>query len=82
MRRCARTLLAVVALVFATAPAAWTQEQAQEPTPEPLEIGVAAPDFELPAASREGVLDEPVRLSDFAGQTVVLAFFFRARTRG
>jgi hypothetical protein len=54
---------------------------AQEQTP-PLEIGVVAPDFSLPGATRYGVLKEPIRLSDFKGKTVVLAFFFRARTRG
>lgn len=48
----------------------------------PLEVGVAAPDFEIPGATRYGVLREPVRLSDYRGKTVVLAFFFRARTRG
>ncbi len=56
---------------------------AQEPeTPAPLEIGAVAPDFELQGATRYGVLREPVRLSDFNGRTVVLAFFFKARTRG
>lgn len=57
---------------------------AQEPVPAtpPLEIGAVAPDFTLPGATRYGVLREPVRLSDFKGKTVVLAFFFRARTRG
>ncbi len=48
----------------------------------PLEVGVEAPDFEIPGATRYGVLREPVRLSDFRGKTVVLAFFYRARTRG
>ena len=55
------------------------------PTPvvaKPLEIGAAAPDFELPAATRYGVLREPIKLSDFKGKTVVLAFFPRARTSG
>ncbi len=71
------TAAAVAALAFA-APAA-----AQEPeNPPPLEIGAVAPDFELPGATRYGVLREPVRLSDFNGKTVVLAFFFKARTRG
>jgi hypothetical protein len=58
---------------------------AQDPAPAPpppLEIGVDAPDFALPGATRYGVLRDPVRLSDFKGRTVVLAFFFRARTRG
>ena len=47
-----------------------------------LEVGAMAPDFELPAGTRYGLLEEPVRLSDYRGETVVLAFFFRARTRG
>ena len=48
----------------------------------PLEIGAIAPDFELPGATRYGVLDRPVKLSDYKGETVVLAFFFKARTKG
>ncbi|NLG61064.1 MAG: redoxin domain-containing protein [Candidatus Cloacimonetes bacterium] len=71
------TAAALAALALA-APAA-----AQEPeNPPPLEIGAVAPDFELPGATRYGVLRDPVRLSDFSGKTVVLAFFFKARTRG
>jgi peroxiredoxin len=41
-----------------------------------------APDFTVPGATRYGTLRTPVRLSDFKGKTVVLAFFFKARTRG
>jgi Peroxiredoxin len=48
----------------------------------PLEIGAVAPDFSLPGATRYGVLAKPVRLSDFKGKTVVLAFFYKARTSG
>ena len=71
-------LAAALAGLTAAAPAA-----AQEPeNPPPLEIGAVAPDFELPGGTRYGVLRDPVRLSDFNGKTVVLAFFFRARTRG
>jgi len=47
-----------------------------------LAVGEMAPDFALPGATRHGVLDQPVRLSDYRGETVVLAFFFRVRTRG
>ena len=47
-----------------------------------LAVGEMAPNFELPGATRYGVLDSPVRLSDYRGETVVLAFFFRVRTRG
>ncbi len=47
-----------------------------------LEVGAMAPDIEVVGATRYGILREPVRLSDYRGETVVLAFFFRARTRG
>jgi peroxiredoxin Q/BCP len=47
-----------------------------------LGVGEMAPDFELPGATRYGALANPVRLSDYRGETVVLAFFFRARTPG
>jgi hypothetical protein len=56
---------------------------AQEPEmPPPLEIGAVAPDFTLPAATRYGILRDEISLSDYRGKTVVLAFFFRARSRG
>jgi hypothetical protein len=71
--------LAVAAL--AAGPVA-AQQQQPPPGPPPLEVGAVAPDFELPGATRYGVLQAPVKLSDFKGKTVVLAFFFRARTRG
>ena len=45
-------------------------------------VGATAPDFSLPGATRYGVLQRPVRLSDYRGQTVVLAFFYQARTKG
>ena len=47
-----------------------------------LAVGEMAPDFELPGATRYGALADPVRLSDYRGETVVLAFFFRVRTPG
>ncbi|MGH7504381.1 MAG: hypothetical protein ACRELX_01965, partial [Longimicrobiales bacterium] len=58
------SLLAAAALL-AAAPAA-----AQDPpeTSPPLEVGAVAPDFELPGATRYGLLEEPVRLSDYAGE--------------
>jgi peroxiredoxin Q/BCP len=56
----------------------------QQPAAAPpaLEVGVVAPDFSIPGATRYGTLRNPVRLSDYKGKTVVLAFFFKARTRG
>lgn len=72
------------AMAVAAAPAAaFAQGQpAQQPMPPPLEVGAVAPDFSLPGATRYGVLKDPIRLSDFKGKTVVLAFFFKARTKG
>ena len=67
-------------LAMAQQPAA--PPPAAQPAPPALEVGVVAPDFALPGATRFGTLKNPVRLSDFKGKTVVLAFFFKARTRG
>ncbi len=52
------------------------------PSPPPIEVGAAAPAFSIPGATRFGTLKNPVKLSDYKGKTVVLAFFFKARTRG
>ena len=52
------------------------------PLPPPLEVGAVAPDFAMPGATRYGTLKPPVRLSDYKGKTVVLAFFYKARTKG
>jgi peroxiredoxin len=41
-----------------------------------------APEFSLPGATRYGLLSSPVKLSDFRGKTVVIAFFYQARTKG
>jgi hypothetical protein len=48
----------------------------------PLKVGDPAPDFTLQAATRDGVLPDSVRLSDLKDQTVVIAFFYKARTSG
>ena len=69
----ALTLPLVAALA---APPALAQE------PAPLEVGATAPDFTLPGATRYGMLKAPVHLSDFKGKTIVLAFFYKARTKG
>jgi hypothetical protein len=60
------------------------QARAQQQTIPALElaVGADAPDFALPGATRYGVLKAPVHLSDFKGKTVVLAFFYKARTKG
>ena len=58
------------------------QQPVAAPPPPVLEVGAVAPDFSVPGATRFGTLRAPVRLSDYKGKTVVLAFFFKARTRG
>lgn len=55
---------------------------AQQPEQDFLAVGQMAPDIQFTGATRHGVLRDQVRLSDYRGETVVLAFFFRARTRG
>ncbi len=78
-----RRVLAVplcAATAAVAAPVASAQDAAK--APEPLQVGAAAPDFTLPGATRYGVLRNPVHLGDFKGKTVVLAFFYKARTKG
>jgi len=77
MRRTAALWLFAGALTLAPASA-----RAQDSESPLLKVGQMAPDFELAGATRYGVLADPVRLSDYRGETVVLAFFFRARTPG
>ncbi len=77
MRTRLQLLIAVCALAIAV-PA-----RAQDaPPPGGPQVGEMAPDFELPGATRTGPSQSPVRLSDFRGQTVVIAFFPKARTGG
>ena len=45
-------------------------------------VNDVAPDFALAGADRYGLLKTPVKLSDYRGRTVVLAFFYQARTKG
>lgn len=70
------------AALVAGAAAQQPQVPPAHPAAPPLEIGATAPDFAMRGATRYGVLRDPVRLSDYKGKVVVLAFFFRARTRG
>lgn len=77
MQLSGRTAIAALALMGAPLAA----QQPAPPAPTPLAVGTEAPDFTLPAATMAGVTG-PVKLSDYRGKTVVLAFFFRARTKG
>lgn len=77
----ARLAFLALAASFFAGSLARAQQPAPAATPAP-EVGSLAPDFSLPGSTRYGVLRDPVRLSDFRGKTVVLAFFYRARTKG
>ena len=84
-----KSLIGIVA-AFAAAGALASGAGAQASPPKPAsavlsagpQVGQLAPDFSLPGATRYGLLGNPVRLSDFRGSTVVLAFFYQARTKG
>ncbi|HEY9427976.1 MAG TPA: hypothetical protein VIR34_12540 [Gemmatimonadaceae bacterium] len=73
--------LAVLASVGATAGTA-PSLAAQADSSAAVQVGQRAPEFEAPGATRYGLLRDPVSLSDFSGKTVVLAFFYKARTKG
>ena len=80
-----RSFSLAAGLAVAAVGAAAAQQPATPPAPAPppaLEVGTVAPDFTVAGATRYGVLRTPIHLSDFKGKTVVLAFFFKARTRG
>ena len=77
-----RRLALVLTLTLTPAVVSAQQSPAPAATTPPLQVGAVAPDFSLPGATRYGVLAKPVRLSDFKGKTVVLAYFFKARTSG
>jgi hypothetical protein len=77
----------VAAFTFAAALGSATAAGAQQPAAAPPpqtgpKVGDSAPDFSLPGATRYGLLRDAVQLSSMKGKTVVLAFFFKARTRG
>ncbi|HEV8263904.1 MAG TPA: hypothetical protein VGQ06_03065 [Gemmatimonadales bacterium] len=78
--------LCIAAGLAATIVGAAAAQQPSAPAtpaaPPALEVGAVAPDFTMSGATRYGVLRNPIHLSDFKGKTVVLAFFFKARTRG
>ncbi len=82
MTRRLHTRLSFAAILMsAVAATAGAQQATPTATPSP-EVGTIAPDFALTGATRYGVLRDPVRLSDLRGKTVVLAFFYKARTKG
>jgi peroxiredoxin Q/BCP len=85
MQRILKPVASVLALGLLAGPLMAQQPApapAAPPAPTPLAVGTMAPDFTLPASTMAGLSAKPVRLGDYRGKTVVLAFFFRARTKG
>jgi peroxiredoxin Q/BCP len=84
VKRTSYVVLAAVSSFAASGGAAAQQAAgpAVQTAADALAVGATAPDFSLRAATRYGVLANEVKLSDFTGKTVVLAFFPRARTQG
>ncbi len=77
MRR-SLSLASALALLALALPAA----RAQGVTDGGPKIGDLAPDFTLPASTKNGIRPTPVNLRALRGQTVVLAFFPKVRTGG
>lgn len=75
-----RSLLAALALVIA--PSLASSAHAQAPAAALLNVGDVAPDFTLTTVTQRGPTATPFKLSEHRGETVVLAFFPKARTSG
>ncbi len=71
-------LALLAAALLCAAPAA---ASAQTPAPDLLAVGETAPDFTLTTVTKDGATT-PFTLSQHRGETVVLAFFPKARTSG
>lgn len=77
-RSAALTALAAAALSFSPS---FALAQGT-PAPAPLKVGDAAPDFTVPWVTSAGLAKKPFTLSEHKGETVILAFFPKARTSG
>ncbi len=83
-RSTARRALAICASAFAASAlvgAATLSAQAAAGVGE-LAVGAMAPDFTIPTVTQAGLTAKPFKLSEHKGETVVLAFFPKARTSG
>lgn len=79
IRSCTVRLASTLAVVLLATP---TFASAQAPAPTALTVGAAAPDFTVTVVTAAGVAAKPFKLSEHRGETVVLAFFPKARTSG
>ena len=72
----------IASIVLASAASASAQATGVVAPAVSLNVGDVAPDFDLRGATRYGLLATPARLADHKGETVVIAFFYKARTKG
>ena len=79
--RAARRAVAAVTTVAALSVVALSTGVAQA-APTALKVGDMAPDFTVTTVTAAGVEAKPFKLSEHRGETVVLAFFPKARTSG
>lgn len=75
----AATAAAVVVLSSLAGVSAQAQAPAQT---SPFKVGDMAPDFTVTTVTADGVESKPFKLSEHRGETVILAFFPKARTSG
>ncbi len=81
IRSRAARFVAVLA-VAAIAPSLVGAQAAPAAALSPLKVGEMAPDFTVTVVTSAGVAAKPFKLSEHKGETVVLAFFPKARTSG
>ena len=78
-----RRALPALAFGFAVSSIAVAQQPAAAPeTPVVSMVGQTAPDFTIRVSTKNGPQSTSFRLSEHKGETVVLAFFYAARSKG
>lgn len=77
-----KPLAATITLVTLSALALASAGAQAAPAANALKVGDAAPDFTVTTVTSAGVEAKPFKLSEHRGETVVLAFFPKARTSG
>lgn len=83
MFKSSRLASLMLAIAFITVPAvASTQAAKGASGASTLKVGDMAPDFSITTVTSNGVTPAPFKLSEHRGETVVLAFFPKARTAG
>lgn len=78
--RSLRQAMAAAATVVVSVSAA--SAQAAPSAPPTLKVGDMAPDFTVASVTSAGLTAKPFKLSEHRGETVILAFFPKARTSG